>query len=164
MCLPHRGPTLASSPPRNQSWFHGTLPLHTPLRDRLPRVLIAEDDDDTRQALVDLVADLGVEIAEASSGGDLVMLLTDDRPSDLLITDVRMPWTTGLQVALSARNSGMDLPIIVMTAYPDDEIRTQISQLDSTVLLTKPFQPDELICLVRERLAQRGFGTPGPRQ
>ncbi len=92
------------------------------------------------------------------------MLLTDDRPSDLLITDVRMPWTTGLQVAASARSSGMDMPIIIVTAYPDDDMRTQISQLDSTVLLTKPFRADELLSLVRERLALRGFAGFGPRR
>ena len=121
-------------------------------RARIPRVLIAEDDDDTRRALVDLVAELGVEIAEASSGGDLAVLLTDNRPSDLLITDVRMPWTTGLQVALSARNSGMGLPIIIVTAYADDDVRAQVDHLESAVLLTKPFRPEELLCLVRERL------------
>ncbi len=142
----------------------GTTPLQTPPRDKLPRVLIAEDDDDARRALCDLIADLGVEVAEAASGGDLVMLLTDDRPSDLLITDVRMPWTTGLQVAASARSSGMDMPIIIVTAYPDDDMRTQISQLDSTVLLTKPFRADELLSLVRERLALRGFADFGPRK
>jgi CheY-like chemotaxis protein len=122
--------------------------------ERPPRVVIAEDNDDMRRVLCELVSGLGVEIAEASSGGDLVMLLTNDEPVDLLITDVRMPWMTGFQVAVSARNSGMSIPIIIVTAFPDDAMRAQIERLGSAVLLAKPFRPEELLSLVRERLPQ----------
>jgi CheY-like chemotaxis protein len=121
---------------------------------RPPRVVIAEDDDDMRSVLCELVSGLGAEVAEASSGGDLVMLLTDDQPVDLLITDVRMPWMTGYQVALSARNSGFGVPIIIVTAFPDDVIRAQVEKLGSAVLLAKPFRPEELLSLVRERLGK----------
>lgn len=120
--------------------------------ERPPRVVIAEDDDDMRSVLCELVSGLGVQVAEASSGGDLVGLLTDDQPVDLLITDVRMPWMTGLQVALSARNSGIAVPVIIVTAFPDDTLRAQVENLGSAVLLAKPFRPDELLSLVRERL------------
>jgi DNA-binding response OmpR family regulator len=120
--------------------------------DRLSRVVIAEDDDDMRNVLCELVSGLGVEVASASSGGDLVLLLTDDRPVDLLITDVRMPWMTGFQVALSARNSGLNIPIIIVTAFPDDALRVQVERMGSAVLLAKPFRPEELLSLVRGRL------------
>jgi len=123
------------------------------IAERRPlRVAIAEDDDDMRSVLRDLVSSLGVEVAEASSGGDLVMLLTSDQPVDLLITDVRMPWMTGFQVAVSARNSGIGIPIIIVTAFPDDTMRAQIDNLGGAVLLAKPFRPEELLTLVRERL------------
>jgi CheY-like chemotaxis protein len=120
--------------------------------ERLPRVVIAEDDDDMRNVLCELVSGLGVEVASASSGGDLVILLTDDRPVDLLITDVRMPWMTGFQVALSARNSGLRIPIIIVTGFPDDTLRAQVETMGSAVLLAKPFRPEELLSLVRGRL------------
>jgi CheY-like chemotaxis protein len=119
---------------------------------RVPRVVIAEDDDDMRSVLRELVVGLGVEVAEASSGGDLVVLLTNDLPVDLLITDVRMPWMTGFQVAVSARNSGINIPIIIVTAFPDDALRAHVESLGSAVLLAKPFRPEELLTLVRERL------------
>ena len=120
--------------------------------DRLPRVVIAEDDEDMRNVLSELVSGLGVNVATASSGGDLILLLTDDGPVDLLITDVRMPWMTGFQVALSARNSGIGIPIIIVTAFPDDTLRAQVDHLVSAVLLAKPFRPEELLSLVRARL------------
>jgi CheY-like chemotaxis protein len=119
---------------------------------RRRHVVIAEDDDEMRSVICELVSPLGVNISEASSGSDLILLLTDDRPVDLLITDVRMPWMTGYQVALSARNSGIEMPIIVVTAFPDDALRAQIQQLGKAVLLAKPFRPEELLSLVEKSL------------
>ncbi len=120
--------------------------------DRAPRVVVAEDDDDMRAVMCELISGLGVEVAPASSGGDLVRLLTDDGPIDLVVTDVRMPWMTGYNVALSARNSGMRVPIIIVTAFPDDVLAAQVERLGSAVLLAKPFRPEELLSLVRARL------------
>ena len=122
---------------------------------RTPRVVIAEDDEAMRTVLCELVSGLGVDVAQASSGGDLVRLLTDDHPVDLIITDVRMPWMSGFNVAVSARNSGLAVPIIIVTAFPDDALRAQVERLGSAVLLAKPFRPEELLTLVRARL-------PGP--
>jgi CheY-like chemotaxis protein len=119
---------------------------------RPPRVVIAEDDDDMRAVLSELIASVGAEVALAASGSELVKLMTDDRPIDLVVTDVRMPWMTGYNVALSARNSGMGVPIIIVTAFPDDELRAQVERLGAAVLLAKPFRPEELLSLVRARL------------
>jgi len=120
--------------------------------ERRRHVVIAEDDDEMRSVMIELISQLGVTISEASSGSDLILLLTGDQPVDLLITDVRMPWMTGYQVALSARNSGIEMPIIVVTAFPDDALRAQIQQLGKAVLLAKPFRPEELLALVEKSL------------
>ena len=120
--------------------------------ERTRHVVIAEDDDEMRSVMVELISQLGVTISEASSGSDLILQLTGDQHVDLLITDVRMPWMTGYQVALSARNSGIEMPIIVVTAFPDDALRTQIQQLGKAVLLAKPFRPEELLALVEKSL------------
>jgi CheY-like chemotaxis protein len=121
--------------------------------DRAPRVVVAEDDDEMRAVMCELISGLGVEVAAASSGGELIKLLTDDGPPiDLLVTDVRMPWMTGYNVALSARNSGLLVPIIIVTAFPDDALAAQVERLGSAVLLAKPFRAEELLSLVRARM------------
>ena len=119
---------------------------------RMPLVVIAEDDDDMRDVMCELVAGLGVQVSPASSGGELVKLLTDGPPVDLIITDVRMPWMTGDNVALSARASGVSVPIIIVTAFPDDALEAEVDGMGGAVLLAKPFRPEELLGLVRERL------------
>jgi len=120
--------------------------------DRPPRVVIAEDDDEMRAVLDELITGLGVDVALAASGSELVKLLTDDQRVDLIVTDVRMPWMTGYNVALSARNSGLTIPVIIVTAFPADVLAAQVEKLGSAVLLAKPFRPEELLSLVRARL------------
>jgi CheY-like chemotaxis protein len=115
-------------------------------------VVIADDNDDMRAAIRELIETLGADVAEAASGGDLIMLLTDEKPVDLLITDVRMPWMTGFQVSLAARNAGLTMPIIVVTAFADDQLRSQVERLGSASLLSKPFHPEELLSLARSLL------------
>lgn len=118
------------------------------------RVVIADDNDDMRVVLRSLIESLGAEVTEAANGGDLAMLLADDdRTIDLLITDVRMPWATGVQVALSARRAGLTMPIIVITAFGDEPLRDQIKRLGAATLLPKPFRPEEILSLARSFLS-----------
>jgi CheY-like chemotaxis protein len=118
------------------------------------RVVIADDNDDMRVVLRSLVESLGAEVAEAANGGDLAILLAeDDRAIDLLITDVKMPWATGVQVALSARNAGLTMPIIVITAFGDDRLRDQVTSLGAATLLPKPFRAEEFLSLARSYLS-----------
>jgi CheY-like chemotaxis protein len=118
------------------------------------RVVIADDNDDMRVVLRSLVESLGAEVAEAANGGDLAILLAeDDRAIDLLVTDVKMPWATGVQVALSARNAGLTMPIIVITAFGDDRLRDQVTSLGAATLLPKPFRAEEFLSLARSYLS-----------
>jgi CheY-like chemotaxis protein len=118
------------------------------------RVVIADDNDDMRVVLRSLVESLGAEVAEAANGGDLAILLAeDDRAIDLLVTDVKMPWASGVQVALSARNAGLTMPIIVITAFGDDRLRDQVTSLGAATLLPKPFRAEEFLSLARSYLS-----------
>ncbi len=116
-------------------------------------VLVAEDNDEMRKVIAELVASLDLDVTAVSSGSELVRVLTEGPSVDLIVTDVRMPWMTGHQVAQSARNSGIQTPVIVVTAFPDDNLRRSVERLGSAVLLPKPFRPNELLDLVRTQLA-----------
>ena len=120
--------------------------------ERVRRVVIADDDPDMRIVLRQLMHTLGVEVVEAVNGGDLAILLMDGRPLDLLITDVRMPWATGIQVSTAARNAGMAMPVIVITGLGDDRVREAVDRMGSATLLPKPFNPDHLLSLARSLL------------
>ncbi|HRI49633.1 MAG TPA: response regulator [Pseudomonadota bacterium] len=109
------------------------------------RTIVADDDP----AILDLVTkdleSMGLEVMRADNGVMLIELVANQGPFDLIITDISMPWMSGLQVAMSARNAGVRTPVIVMTGLRDDDLMRQVGNLgEQTVLLRKPFDLAEL--------------------
>jgi CheY-like chemotaxis protein len=128
-----------------------------PRRHR-PRVVIGEEDDALRSDLCDLVSRLPIDVVPVASGSELVVLLTDPNSVDLVITDVKLPWMSGIHVAITARRSGLDMPIILMTPSPNCELREKTRRLCNVVLVALPVQPGKLLEIVHEQL----FAPNGP--
>jgi len=106
------------------------------------RVLVADDDAATLGLVADVLEKLGCDVTRADDGHELLLALAEGPPFDLLVTDISMPWMTGLQVAYSAREAGLTTPVLVMTALPIDPAR--IDALGHTILLRKPFGAKQL--------------------
>ena len=94
------------------------------------RILIAEDDEDLRRVLRTGFEEVGAQVVEAESGLELMRLLTQSDPFDLVVSDVRMSWATGAQVLATARIAGIDTPFIVITGYRDEALRTSHANPD----------------------------------
>lgn len=114
-------------------------------------VTLAEDDDDIRNAVAMLLEDAGYEVEALSSGGMLLERLApailgdpSARRPDVLVTDVRMPGVNGLAMMEGLRANGWGAPIVIMTAFADDEMRRRVADLGSAALIDKPFDPDVL--------------------
>jgi DNA-binding response OmpR family regulator len=112
-------------------------------RSMATRIAIADDDEDTRALVRRALESPGIEIREAASGGELVELLAADG-CDLLVTDITMPWMSGLQVLVSARTAGFATPALVITGLPDPALPARVVALGHASLLRKPFGIDEL--------------------
>jgi CheY-like chemotaxis protein len=115
------------------------------------RALVADDD----RELLDLIAstiseELGVEVTRANDGHELLSCLAHEGPFDFLVTDVAMPWMSGLQVAHAARAAGLVIPTLVMTARREPAVARQIYALgDHATLLAKPFSFEELVAALQ---------------
>jgi len=118
------------------------------------RVLIAEDDDPLRDMLETILRLEGHHVTTVSSATDILQKVKDD--FDVILTDVRMPGVSGLDVVATLRNSGHQIPIIVMTAFPDDGTRLRAEAL-GTVLIAKPFSLNA-ICMTIAGLILRKRG------
>jgi DNA-binding response OmpR family regulator len=118
------------------------------------RVLVADDDPELLDTVTDILAGLGAEVVQARDGAQLVEYLADEGPFDLVITDIAMPWMTGIRAMRAARLAGVGTSLIVMTALRDESIPVQVSALGAT-LLRKPFDAAELESLVARLLADR---------
>ncbi len=109
------------------------------------RVLIADDDPDMLAVVSASVREAGAEVVSVTSGAALLDRLAEDGKFDLVISDISMPWMTGIDAARSLRAAGNDIPVILMTGFRSPAIVAEIRRLGGrTTMLQKPFTPDEL--------------------
>lgn len=117
------------------------------------RVLVADDDPDLLASVVDSLIDAGADVVSATTGADLLERLAEDGPFDLVITDISMPWMTGLQVVLSAREAGLEMPVMFITGSDDRSLHRRVRSLGKrTLLLSKPFDSAQLRAAVMQLL------------
>ena len=85
------------------------------------RVAVADDDQDLRRYLGELLPRLGCQVvASAAGGAELLPRMAEARP-ELLITDIRMPGMDGIELARAA-NRELPLPVILLSAHSDTEL------------------------------------------
>ena len=80
-----------------------------------------------------------------------------DKPIDidLVISDIRMPWVTGMEVLRGMRQCLGYPPVILITAFGDDQTHAEARQLGAAAVFDKPFDIEELLEKVRELVASR---------
>jgi DNA-binding response OmpR family regulator len=108
-------------------------------------VLVADDDPQLLDAAAEALTTMGADVIRATNGAELIEQLANAGPFDLVVTDVGMPWMSGLQAIRSTRAAGLSTSVIVMTALTDQRIPAQVQALgEHAVLLRKPFDLTEL--------------------
>ena len=111
-------------------------------------ILVADDDPHLIDDVATTLASFG-EVTRATTGDELMQHLAEDPPYDLVVTDIAMPWMTGLQAMYSTRYAGLVMPVVVMTALRDPSLPEQVRALGGrAVLLHKPFGMRELYAAV----------------
>ena len=126
---------------------------HTPAR-----VVVADDDPEMRSLIAAALRKDGHEVTEFTDGMRLLVhvIAREDQPArafDLVISDLRMPVSSGLQILRGLRHSGWRLPFILCTAFGDESTRNEAEKLGA-LFFDKPFDLDDL------RMAVRGILSP----
>lgn len=119
-----------------------------------PSVLIAEDDDTQRLILHDILKASRYEVRAAASAKEALAALRDDT-YNVLLTDMRMPETDGLELLKQAKRLRPELEVVVMTAYATVQTAVNAMKEGATDYLAKPFDKDELLVTI-ERAVERG--------
>ncbi len=109
------------------------------------RVLVADDSEDHRRLLVQMLEAVGFETLQASNGDDAVRIFAA-HPADLIIMDVRMPVVDGYEAIRRVRRAreGKSVPIIGITASVFSEDRKKVLAVGADEFLGKPFMEAEL--------------------
>lgn len=118
----------------------------------IKRVLIVEDEISIRESLVELFASDEVLVSAAATLAEAKSLLFGGQQIDLIVTDLRLGGNRdgGLQVLAAAGLVHQDTPVIVLTAYPDDDNRHASDRLNAAYFLEKPVDLSVISRLARE--------------
>src|SRR5262245_56552956 len=112
------------------------------------RVLIVDDERGMRLALKALLSKEGYEVDTADSGEAAIRAI-DQGSFHVVITDLSMNGTSGMQVLEHVRRTDPDAAVIMITAYGSEKIAVQAMKLGAVDYLPKPFDNDELRVVVR---------------
>jgi signal transduction histidine kinase/CheY-like chemotaxis protein len=115
-------------------------------------ILVVEDQADVRAQMVEVLAGMGCEVAEAADGVEGLRIV-GRRHFDLLVTDVGLPGMNGRQLADAARAAIPALPVLFITGYAGTALNS-IHLADGVEILRKPFGLDELTVRVAAILSR----------
>lgn len=105
---------------------------------------MVDDDESVREATTSLLRSLGY-IAKGFPSADDFMKSNRLRITSCLVADVKMPGMSGLALFGHLSALGNPIPTILVTAYPDEEIRSRALSAGVTAYLVKPFSEKELL-------------------
>jgi CheY-like chemotaxis protein len=125
------------------------------------RVCVADDDPVALAFLSSALRGSDVETFEAASGCELVELLREKGPFDLVVTDAAMPWANGLQVVEGVRKAGIPTPFLIVTALPLSPLTKRSAGITGLRLLAKPVTPTALRSTALELLGGPSASSPG---
>ncbi|AVW98515.1 sigma-54-dependent transcriptional regulator [Vibrio vulnificus] len=111
------------------------------------KVLIVEDDEGLREALVDTLALAGYEWLEADCAEDALVKLKAN-PVDIVVSDVQMAGMGGLALLRSIKQNWPNLPVLLMTAYANIEDAVSAMKEGAIDYMAKPFAPEVLLNMV----------------
>jgi len=113
-------------------------------------ILMADDDPDFAESMRSLLAGQGYKVLLARTGQEAVAAVVADG-IDILVLDLRLPVLSGLEVYLELKRRNRSLPTIIVTGYAAEEAGTidQLRTLSVTGFLVKPFDPQDLLNLIR---------------
>jgi CheY-like chemotaxis protein len=120
----------------------------------MPRILIAEDDEQVRALVARALLENGHDVVTAADGGAALEVLAREHGRfDLLLTDIKMPVMDGIALALATARDHPDVTILLMTGYADQ--RERAHGLDALIhdVITKPLSVATIRSAVDEALA-----------
>lgn len=137
--------------------------FESPPHSSASRILVLEDDPLVRSLIVRNLGTQGYEVAESVEGGETVRLyqeaMQSGRPFDLVILDLSIPnGMGGVRTMEKLKQLDPEVLAIVSSGYSDDPVMARPAAYGFTAVLPKPYEPADMLRLVKTVLAQRTVG------
>ena len=118
-------------------------------------MLVVDDDEPALRSCARALAEIpGAEIVQQKLGDQAARLLSSEA-FDLLISDVRMPGMSGIDLLEIAHRRYPNLPVILMTGFPTTDILKGCRPVGAAACLMKPVRPEELLAVVHQVLDRK---------
>jgi len=117
----------------------------------VPTVFIVDDDRSMRQAIQDLVESVGLRAEAYATGQEFLRRQRTSDPS-CLVLDVRLPQMSGLDFQRQLADTGVQIPIIFITAHGDIPMSVRALKSGAVEFLTKPFRDQDLLDAIQQAL------------
>jgi two-component system response regulator PilR (NtrC family) len=131
-----------------------TQAVSKPERATRFRILVADDERSIRELLAIVLRRDGYEVILAENGRTALNVL-EQEPVDLLISDIKMPDMSGVEVLRAAKQVDQDILGIMITAFASTESAVEALRMGAYDYVSKPFDVDELKIIVRNALERR---------
>jgi len=116
-------------------------------------IYVIDDDEAARQSLEFLLKTAGLKVRSFDSAKAFLDVLPEVR-SGCIITDVRMPEITGIDLLRKVKEMGIDIPVIVITGHGDISLAVEAMKIGAVDFLEKPFDDDTLLAAVEGSLSR----------
>jgi two-component system response regulator (stage 0 sporulation protein F) len=133
------------------------------------RLVIAEDDQELRQIMARKFRLGGYEVIEISTGtmlADFLIVRDGIDEVDLIVSDIRMPGLSGLDMLAYLNSKGKTKPVVLVTGFGDWAVRREAEAFGALAVFDKPVDIDELVNFIRRCCPPRGprtsTGAPAP--
>jgi DNA-binding NtrC family response regulator len=122
-------------------------------------ILVIDDDESLLRALEKVLRGEGANVTCTTWAGDAIEFLAKQREKiDLVITDLRMPLVTGMTVVYAVHEVFPELPVIVLTAFGNSELRAECLKEGAVAFLEKPLDTPQLLAAIEDAFAGRKAG------
>lgn len=119
------------------------------------KILIAEDDEMMLRTMEFKLKREGFDVIACANGEEAIDKIVTENP-DVIVTDIRMPFITGLDIVRMVRTElKLNIPIIVLSAVGLEKTVLEAFELGADDFITKPFSPNELIVRVKRLMLKR---------
>jgi len=118
------------------------------------KVLVVDDDDDMRSALLQVITRGGYDAIAAKGGKEALTLMSGNSFASAIV-DIRMPDMSGIDLLRRIRQLHPQTVVIIVTAFPDAEDAFEASQIGAVEYVTKPFSSKKMLSILKNHLAAK---------
>jgi DNA-binding response OmpR family regulator len=125
------------------------------------KILVAEDEPMLLKTIELKLKKEGYEVITTADGREAVAKIEETDP-DLVITDIMMPYVSGLEiVSIVRKKTNKRIPIIMLSAMEQEKVVMEAFELGADDYITKPFSLNELVIRVKRLMTQFARNNPG---